>query len=773
MLGLSKRWGVGKKFKEVLNFESYVPPEGYVDPPEPIATEPYHERPVWVTNPGENPLDVEYMCGLARKHFSAEKAAFAVQSFRKGFLDSYTGPPYTQALTSNRIEPGDPGTAEVGEQLLRIAEEGQLYCSRLPVAGTRIPPMDILSKIRPDGKEKLRVTCNGKYPGGDMIQHSRKAWTPRTHVSYSQDSSTLQMARYMYHPPRCSIVSDLKNAFEKLKKHPHEIAANCLRWDPGQEMWTKLMEHVVWTGSGPREPGGAIYWYSAVHLFGLSGTPAVANLSFGLVALEQLEVARTFDPHATLSRRTDDTMITLTQHVTDAQVEECAKACFRVNERSGHVLQTKKTEVNETCPRFDGFLWCFATQRVGLPEDKGKAIGAMIAAMLRGSDQGRYRSVAESLQGKLEHVATAIPTVLRFIVAFRHCWIKLKHDRDVVNLSQEARADLQRLARLLRDGQDRLWFKFGQHFIDGAPAIVFATDASGLAHKGFGGYVVPGPRTLEQSTIRPEAQVRRCTTRNCPCDSSEGTVGEACCDSCGETGRPCLTPLHTRAKGQRCVRDGEDSTCVTEGCRCVSYNGAPNEVCSDVCAKYGPCALPYHLVPFRRPRVARAGPGEGESAAPAEPAFFAMDTKWRHIVGDTAVITEDRHSSGLLELIACYAMIEASTWSGSTLLRKTDSKVARDAWRKGRSSSILMNRIVKRIAYALAKRSCVLVVEHLSRETHIIQLADHLSRQKRFQFGDGLPELGRSQGYARTDFKCPTAGVRAWISQLLSTQMQA
>ena len=233
MLGLSKRWGVGKKFKEVLNFESYVPPEGYVDPPEPIATEPYHERPVWVTNPGENPLDVEYMCGLARKHFSAEKAAFAVQSFRKGFLDSYTGPPYTQALTSNRIEPGDPGTAEVGEQLLRIAEEGQLYCSRLPVAGTRILPMDILSKIRPDGKEKLRVTCNGKYPGGDMIQHSRKAWTPRTHVSYSQDSGTLQMARYLYHPPRCAIVSDLKNAFEKLKKHPTRDCGQLPEVGPG------------------------------------------------------------------------------------------------------------------------------------------------------------------------------------------------------------------------------------------------------------------------------------------------------------------------------------------------------------------------------------------------------------------------------------------------------------------------------------------------------------------------------------------------------------
>ena len=220
MLGLSKRWGVGKKFKEVLNFESYVPPEGYVDPPEPIATEPYHERPVWVTNPGENPLDVEYMCGLARKHFSAEKAAFAVQSFRKGFLDSYTGPPYTQALTSNRIKPGDPGTAEVGEQLLRIAEEGQLYCSRLPVAGTRILPMDILSKVRPDGKEKLRVTCNGKYPGADMIQHSRKAWTPRTNVSYSQDSGTLQMARYLWPPPQMRNSVGLKECFREAQEAP-------------------------------------------------------------------------------------------------------------------------------------------------------------------------------------------------------------------------------------------------------------------------------------------------------------------------------------------------------------------------------------------------------------------------------------------------------------------------------------------------------------------------------------------------------------------------
>ena len=135
---------------------------------------------------------------------------------------------------------------------------------------------------------------------------------------------------------------------------------------------------------------------------------------------------------------------------------------------------------------------------------------------------------------------------------------------------------------------------------------------------------------------------------------------------------------------------------------------------------------------------------------------------------DTAVINEDKHSSGLLELIAAYAMIETSDWRQLTLLWKADSKVARGAWGKGRSTSLLMNSIIKKIAFALAKRSCVLVVERLSRTTPIIQNADHLPRQHRTQFAQGLKALGRSQRLVNEIFRPLGCGLKRSIYKLLS-----
>ena len=768
--GLAKRYNPSRKFKEVLPFASYVPPGGYVVPPKPEPTEFYHvgREPVWYSDPGPNPLDVNYMITLARKHFSPEKAAYAEHCFRTGFLDAYTGPPFTQALTANRIKPGDPGTEELGKQLVRIASIGKLWYSNLPVPGTRVLPVDVLEKVKPDGTAKLRITCNGKYPGAGCEPFSRKGWTPRANVAYSQESIVSQMGRYVFHPPRTAFVSDLENAFEGLHKHKYEINGNCLRWDPGPEDWASLVELAVWSGYGEPVTEGECFWYSGVHLFGMSATPAGANLSFGLVALEQLEIARSFDPHATLSRRTDDTMVTFTQHTTDEQVLQCGVKCFEVNKKSGHKLQHKKTEHNVSCPRFDGFIWDFEKQRVGLPDDKGKSICKLMKDMLGSAQLGRTRTIAESLQGKLEHCATAIPFILKLLVAFRHCWMKLKEDEDAVTLTEEARGDLQRLVTLLEADAYRMWCSFGQHFVESAPAVVFATDASGLPHKGFGGYVVPGPRTLEPESISLNTMGHMCATIGCNCGSFDGSLGKACCKACRDTG-PCKELLHPPVHGQRCARDELDCACITPGCMCVSFDGSPNRACSDVCAEHGACAKPYHVVPFRCPRPARAAGARTGTGGPKAPTFFALDTKWKEIVPDTAVITEDRHSSGLLELIAAYAMIETSDWRQLTLLWKTDSKVARDAWRKGRSTSLLMNSIIKKIAFALAKRSCVLVVEHLSRTTPIIQNADHLSRQHRTQFSRGLKALGRSQQLVNDDFRPLGNGLKKSIYKLLST----
>ena len=767
--GLAKRYGPNKKYKEVLPFKTYVPPGGYIAPAKPEAKEFYQRKdPVWYSNPGPNPLDVEYMTRLARKHFSPEKAAYAERCFRTGFLDAYTGPPFAQALTANRIKPGEPGTQEVAKQLIRIAKTGKLWFSDLPVAGTRVLPMDVLKKVRPDGELKLRITCNGKYPGKGCEQYSRKGWTPRANVAYSQDSITSQMGRYVFHPPRTAIVSDLINAFEALHKHKYEINGNCLRWDPGKADWAELAKHAIWTGDGPPVSKGECFWYSGVHLFGMSATPAGANLSFGLVALEQKAIAKTFDPHATLSRRTDDTMITMSAHISDEQVLACGVECFKVNEKSGHKLQEKKTEPNTPCPRFDGFIWDFAKQRVGLPEDKGVAICKLMKGMMSSVPSKKTRALAESLQGKLEHAATALPFILKMLVAFRHCWMALKEDADTVCLSAEARGDLQRLVNLLEADEYRMWCSFGQHFVEAAPAVVFATDASGLAHKGLGGYIVPGPRTLEPESITLNTGGHPCATPGCRCGSFNGLPAEACCKTCRD-GAPCAELWHPPVKGQRCARDDEDSMCITPGCECVSFDGTPGRACSDHCAEHGACAKPYHVVPFRAPRPRAMTGVEREGGGQTPPTFFALDTKWKDIVPDTAVITEDRHSSGLLELIAAYAMIESSDWRAVTLLWKTDSLVAVNAWLKGRSSSLIMNSIIKKIAYALARRSCVLVPEHLKRTTLIITNADHLSRQHRLQFSEGLKLLGRSQQLVTANFAPLGTGLKRSISKLLST----
>ena len=653
ILGLTKRYSSNKKHKSVLPFRSHLPPGGYVEPPRPTPTEWYHSasqgfEPAWYKDCGPRTLNVDYMCLLANKHFEADLAAYACSSYHHGFLDHCTAPPYTQALTANTVQPGDPGSEEIGNQLLRVAMRGKLWCSRLPVAGTQLLAASMVQKTKPNGDIKNRPVLKGNYPGKLLEEFSRKGHTPRSHVSYSQESIVHQMACYVRHPPDVAILADLANAFETLNKHPHQINSNCVHWDPGDAMWSKLMKHVKWTGPGEQTPGGPCYFYSGVHLFGLSATPFHANLSFGLIALEQQEIALRLDPWAKLCRRTDDTLVTFTEGFTAEQIQTVAERMFEVNAWSGHLLQHTKTRIGIVDPLFDGFCFDFVEQRIGLPADKGLKIFKIMQGFLGSNTHLQTREIAESLQGKLEHAAQAVPTILKFLVAFRKSWMLETDDKDLVTLTLEAASDLRRLCGLLKSQQYTLWTNFAQHFIDGTPSIIFATDASGLSNKGYGGYVLP--------------------------------------DFKGDAG------------------------------------------------------------------------------------FFCVDSKWRHIVADTDCIEHDKHSSGLLEFIAAWAMVELSDWKDETLLWRTDSKVARDAWRKGRSESILLNRVIKHLAYALANARCVLVVEHLSRDTHTITLADMLSRQFRSQFQAGILAMGLSRRLETADFRCPGVGLRNRISRLLSAE---
>ena len=74
------------------------------------------------------------------------------------------------------------------------------------------------------------------------------------------------------------------------------------------------------------------------------------------------------------------------------------------------------------------------------------------------------------------------------------------------------------------------------------------------------------------------------------------------------------------------------------------------------------------MVPFWCPRPAGAAGAGAGAKGPKEPTFFALDTKWKGIVPDTAVINEDKHPPGLLELIAVDFTLENGPKGGKGCL---------------------------------------------------------------------------------------------------------
>ena len=492
-LGMLKRFGANKKRKPPLDFRTYCPPRGYVVPRKPVNTVHWlHRDPPWYRDRPQT-LNVEYCCALARKHFGTQKAEYMVKSYRYGFLDHYEGPRFTQALTPNFVEPGDPGTSAVNEQLLRIAGDGMVWYSTLPFAETKVLPISIVSKPRLDGTIKLRPTAGGNYPGEPDEAFSRKAHTPRRNVQYSIERTSRQIAKYVLHPPKAAILADLKSAFEKLPKHKYEIASNCYFWDLTDD-WEEFARLAKWAGEGPPATSGWVYCYMGVHIFGLSGTPAAADNAFGLIALEQQEIADLFPGRCFLSRRTDDTIFTMDDEL-QPYCNELATKLWEVNTRSGHVLQPDKVMLDLATARFDGYLWDFSAESVGIPPDKGKSINDLIQTFLRrkrhrdaDTASDHTRKLANTLQGKLEHAAIAAPSILVFLVAFRECWQPLARSTSTVRLTDEARADLQRLSDILLANNFTLMCKWKYHFVASEPSVILATDASGLAGNGIGGY---------------------------------------------------------------------------------------------------------------------------------------------------------------------------------------------------------------------------------------------------------------------------------------------
>jgi hypothetical protein len=657
-----KRFRADKKRKTPIDFRTYCPPRGYVVPRKPANTVHWlHKDPPWYSDRPQT-LDVEYCCDLARKHFGAEKAEYMVKSYRYGFLDHYEGPRFTQALTPNFVQPGEPGTEAVNEQLLRIAADGMVWYSLLPFAETKVLPLSVVSKPRLDGTIKLRPTAGGNYPGKPDEAFSRKGHTPRANVQYSIERTSRQIAKYIRHPPKAAILADLKSAFEKLPKHKYEIVGNCYFWNLTTD-WEEFSRLAKWAGEGPAPTSGWVYCYMGVHIFGLSGTPAAADNAFGLIALEQQEVADQFPGRCFLSRRTDDTMFTMDEEM-QPYCQDLAAKLWEVNTRSGHILQPDKVMLDLTTARFDGYIWDFHAKSVGIPSDKGKTIDTLIQGFLAKTPHltdpstkppstrtHKLRGVANTLQGKLEHAAIASPSLLIFLVAFRDCWQHLPLPTSTVRLTQEARSDLQRISEVLRANDFTLMCKWDYHFQIKSPAVVLVTDASGLPSNGIGGYTYRQTGTLQ---------------------------------------------------GQK---------------------------------------------------------------------PFFISTLWSFLLPDPNRIADDDVATGIIEFAALWAMLSIGSWKSLTIMWYTDSSAAVLAWKKGRGGSPFMNRVVKQIAFVLARSQLTLTCAHRSRKLPMIDAADALSRQDMDHFRKVSREkLTLHSQFRRNDIRCPTTGFRSRLIDLLSAE---
>ena len=80
-----------------------------------------------------------------------------------------------------------------------------------------------------------------------------------------------------------------------------------------------------------------------------------------------------------------------------------------------------------------------------------------------------------------------------------------------------------------------------------------------------------------------------------------------------------------------------------------------------------------------------------------------------------------------------------------------------------------MNRVVKQIAFVLARSQLILTCAHRSRKLPMIDAADALSRQDMDHFRRASREkLTLHSQFRRNDIRCPTTGFRSHLIDLLS-----
>ena len=502
VLGLKIRYQRPRPRKPLTPFHSSMPEGGYQPPNMAPRARFYHDHPDWVlVPPGRKAAVTDLWASLAAEFFTPEKAAFVAQPARTGWLDLYTGPPFTQALTANRVEPGGPGTEAINDQILRFASRGLAWVFALPVAGTRVFPLNIVEKTKPDGSVKLRPTAAGNHPAAPPLL-SRKSWAPRSAASFSQRNTIDRLAALIRSQMVSAIIFDLENGFEFILKHAAEISSNCYRWDL-QEDWPKFVALTApmmvkvnaaraAKGLPPREmpTSGLGFFYLGGHLFGASGAPKVADDCFGV--LEQVhrsEIAK-FPGRTIVERIVDDTMI-LCDKEADQHADEIYAACRDWNDRLGHPHQPTKTKIRDTAPRFDGKVWDLTARRIGLPEDKARRIVALLEGMLARPAAGRLKTTAKSLDGKLQDATAAAPGMHVLTVDFRRCY-NAAADGGSVRLCAGARADLQRWKQLFVDADYELSCPWELHFVTGSRLATIVTDASGLPDKGAGRFTVSG-----------------------------------------------------------------------------------------------------------------------------------------------------------------------------------------------------------------------------------------------------------------------------------------
>jgi hypothetical protein len=377
--------------------------------------------------------------------------------------------------------------------------------------------VDVVTKYQlKDGEwiTKLRPTLDGSQPG-------RKEWVDPSLTQYTTQHLFEAMAFSRQHHIIGGSLVDYTSFFTILNRNIQDIPSNCVFWQlPGEE-WK--------------------FHYIHGHAFGEKTTPFSADVLASLLQkIQTHHIDKRCEYRHFLIRRVDDTMIlhsdTLRVDITtptrtpkqDAKVALTIFAA--VCARAGVPIQHTKTKRCEMINIFDGYAFCWGTNRIGYPSDKASKLIDFIDRILKIADQSQHQRAAkknktsvfrngptlykllQSVVGQLEYAALVWFYYRPLILPIRHCYQYLdpKHTPTV---SPTAYSALTKF-RYIASQPQAAWVPIQHYFVNHhGPSVRLWTDASG--EYGIGGHthyedttrlcfakLIPQGWKLHDSTIR-------------------------------------------------------------------------------------------------------------------------------------------------------------------------------------------------------------------------------------------------------------------------------